>query len=183
MTIWTVRLGLKTENSTSKKITRFHRFFFGESVLCYLLNRTFLKIRKNYTSIDPKQLRQYQWENRRSRFPTLIGKRVWTTMHLWAQCESLPTRFFIWNPICSFKIDNGIRICSTWDNKEAKKVIIKHCRPLRRLAKLRSKGVVHWVKNQVKLLVPTGVAKHLWTRRSWVLREDNWGKKAGLLKV
>ena len=31
---------------------------------------------KNYTSIDPKQLRQYQWENRRSLFPTLIGKRV-----------------------------------------------------------------------------------------------------------
>ncbi len=30
----------------------------------------------NYTSIDPKQLRQYQWENRRSLFPTLIGKRV-----------------------------------------------------------------------------------------------------------
>ena len=72
-------------------------------------------------------------------------------MHLWAQCESLPTRFYIWNPICSFKIDNGIRICSTWDNKDAKKVIIKHCRPLRRLAKLklRSKGVVHWVKNTV----------------------------------
>ena len=29
----------------------------------------------NYTSIDPKQFRQYQWENRRSLFPTLIGKR------------------------------------------------------------------------------------------------------------
>ena len=77
---------------------------------------------KNYTSIDPKQLRQYQWENRRSLFPTLIGKRVWTTTHLWAQCESLPTRFCIWNPICSVKIDNGIRICSTLDNQEARRL-------------------------------------------------------------
>ena len=54
------------------------------------------------------------------------------TKRLSAKCKNTNRKSFIQGHYCSFKIERGLRICNTWDKKEAKNATIKHCGHCRR---------------------------------------------------
>ena len=69
------------------------------------------------------------------------------TKRLSATCENTNRKSFIQGHNCSFKIERGLRICSTWDKKEAKNATIKHCGHCRRPCNCAAKA---WFTGQKK---------------------------------
>lgn len=100
------------------------------------------------------------------------------TKRLSAKCENTNRRSFIQGCNCSFKIESGLRICNTWDKKEAKNATIKHCGHCRRPCNCAAKV---WFTGQKKQnwLVPTGVGfsscEH--DQTAVTARFENLGKK------
>ena len=107
-------------------------------------------------------------------------KRIleWQSARLSAKCENTNRRSFIQGCNCSFKIESGLRICNTWDKKEAKNATIKHCGHCRRPCNCAAKA---WFTGQKKQhwLVPPGVGfsscEH--DQTAVTARFENLGKK------